>query len=57
MYTILVNDYENGIEDAIVFEGRKPFITRRKEVAEVYMEELEKEFPKAFYKLVEMRVI
>lgn len=58
-YTILVTDYKQHIEDAIVYgmNGRSPFITSRREAAEVYMEGLKEEFPNASYRLAKISLI
>lgn len=55
LYTVLVTFFQEDIENEVVFNGRKPFITSRKEVAEVYKEQLEEQFPAAFYYVAEVR--
>lgn len=59
LFTVLVTDFSQNIEDAIVFgmNGRSPFITSRREVAEVYMEQLKEQFPEASYRVAEVRKI
>lgn len=57
LFTVLVTDFAERIEDQIAFCGKNPFITSRREVAEVYAEQLQKEFPKAHYRVAEVRKI
>lgn len=56
-YIILVSSPREGTFDEVVFQGRTPFITNRKEVAEVYKEELEREWIDSTYTVCEVRKI
>lgn len=55
LYIILVSCPKDGMFDNVVYQGRIPFITDKKERAEVYKEHLEEEFIDSTYTVCEVR--
>lgn len=55
LYIILVSSPKEGTFDEVVYQGRDPFITDKKERAEVYKEHLEEEWIDSTYTVCEVR--